>query len=269
MNDRILEIKTLAWRWFIHSKRTPMVLLAGLIQPLIWLFLFSAVFKNSPMSNLAGSGSYLAFITPGALVFTAFTGALNGGVPILFDRELGFLDRLLVAPLRSRFSIIWATGLHIFAMTLLQVVVIMVLTAIMGVDFAGGLMGLAVLLITLGLISLLFTTLSLTLAFILRRHFELISIVMILSLPMAFISTAFAPVDYMPAWLKVAVSLNPVTLTVEPLRAVFFDSGWTFGKTIFQAPYAGFSIATCLFTLLGLNFLMGFLAKSTIGKKLK
>jgi len=268
MNERLMEIRALAWRWFLHSKRTPMVVISGLIQPLIWLFLFSAVFKNSPMRELAGSGSYLAFITPGALVFTAFTAALNGGIPILFDRELGFLDRLLVAPLISRLSIIWATGFHIFVMTLLQCLVIIVLTTIMGVYIKGGLLGGMVIVLTLALVSLLFTTLSLTLAFVLRRHFELISIVMIISLPMAFISTAFAPVKYMPAWLTWPVSLNPVTLAVEPLRAVFFDSGWSWGATIYQAPFADMSVTSCL-VVLGLgNLLIGYLARGVIARKL-
>jgi len=267
MRELLLETRTLAWRAFVHSKRTPMVLAAGLIQPLIWLFLFSAVFKNSPMRDLA-AGSYLAFITPGALVFTAFTGALNGGVPILFDRELGLLDRLLGAPLRSRLSIFWANGWHIFVMSLLQCAVIMVLTALMGGRFQGGPAGMLVLVAALGLVSILFTTLRLTLAFMLRRHFELISIVMIISLPMAFISTAFAPVTYMPAWLKALVSVNPVTLTVEPLRAGFFDASWSWTATIYDSPLASYSLVTCLLLLVFLNLLMSQFAWSVIRKKL-
>lgn len=270
MSEQMMEIKALAWRSFIHSKRTPMVVVAGLMQPLIWLFLFSAIFKNSPMKDLVGGdGSYLAFITPGALLFTAFSGALNGGVPVLFDRELGFLDRLLVAPLKSRYSIIIATGFHIFVMTLLQVVVIMLLTTVMGVRFAGGLGGLLMLFGVLGLVSLLFTTLSLTLAFVLRRHFELISIVMIISLPMVFMSTAFAPMDYMPSWLKLLVALNPITQAVEPLREVYFNASWSFGGTIFSGPLGDFSVATCTGVLIGLNVLMGWMARRVIGKKLK
>lgn len=269
MSNHLMEIKVLTWRWFLHSKRTPMVLIAGLIQPIIWLVLFSSIFKNSPMRELVTAGSYLAFITPGALVFTAFTGALNGGVPILFDRELGFLDRLLAAPLASRLSIIWATGLHIFIMTLLQCAVIIVLTLIMGVRLGGGVMGLGVMVIALGLISLLFTTFSLTLAFALRKHFELISIVMIISLPMAFISTAFAPVEYMPTWLSWFVSINPVTLAVEPLRAVFFQSDWSMGAGIYQAPYGHLSVGACLIIMAVMNVIAAFLAKGIISKKLQ
>ena len=273
MNHLLMEIKVLAWRWFIHSKRSPMVLIAGLIQPLIWLLLFSTVFKKIPLESLgADSGSYLGFITPGVLVFTAFTGALNGGVPILFDRELGFLDRLLVAPLRSRLSIIWATGFHIFVMTLLQCLVIMVLTTILGVRFAGGLGGILVLTTVLALVSILFTTLSLTLAFVMRRHFELISIIMIISLPIVFVSTSFASLSFMPAWLTYPVSFNPITLAVEPIREVFFNADWSWGNIIFTAPteepVLKFSIATCIIVLGVLNLLMAWMAKKAIGKKL-
>ena len=47
----------------------------------------------------------------GIIVFTAFAGALNAGLPVMFDREFGFLNRLLVAPLASRFSIVLASAL--------------------------------------------------------------------------------------------------------------------------------------------------------------
>ena len=268
MKAHLMEIKVLTWRAFLHSKRTPMVLIAGLIQPLIWLTLFSAVFKNSPIRDVVAGGSYLGFIMPGALVFTALTGALNGGVPILFDRELGFLDRLLASPLRSRLSIIWATGTHIFTMTLLQCVVIIVLTVLMGVHIQVGPGELLVIVATLAMITLLFTTLSLTLAFLLRRHFELISIVMIVSLPIAFVSTAFAPVDFMPAWLAWLVAINPVTFAVEPLRQVFFEP-WTWTGGIFPAPYGMLSITGCLIALAVLNLIMALLARAVILKKLR
>jgi ABC-2 type transport system permease protein len=144
----------------------------------------------------------------------------------------------------------------------------MVLTTLMGVRFAGGITGLLVLLLVLALISVLFTTLSLTLAFALRRHFELISIVMIISLPMVFMSTAFAPMAYMPSWLKFIVAFNPITLAVEPLRAVYFSADWTWGATVFSSPIADFNIATCLLVLLLLNLIMSFLARGVIRRKL-
>lgn len=269
MSAQWLEIKTLTWRWFMHSKRRPVVVIAGLFQPFIWLLLFSAVFKNSPMRSMVGADSYMAFITPGALVFTAFTGALNGGVPILFDRELGFLDRLLTAPLKSRLSIIWATGFHIFIMTLLQCLVIIAVTSVMGVRFQGGISGALLVLTVLALITLLFTTFSLTLAFVLRYHFELISLIMIVSLPMMFISTAFAPIDFMPAWLTYPVTANPITLAVEPIRLAFFQPENLTSGAGFASPVGVLSPWVCVAILAAFNLPMILAARVAINKKLQ
>ncbi|MCB1052433.1 MAG: ABC transporter permease [Acidobacteria bacterium] len=267
--NRWLEIKALSGRLFIQSKRRPIVLFAGLFQPFIWLFLFSTVFKNSPLANLSGATSYLAFITPGTLIFTAFTGALNGGVPLLFDREQGFLDRLLVAPLVSRNSIIIASGIHISAMTLIQCTVILVLTALMGVRFQGGLFGFAVLIAIILLITFLFTTISLILAFSLRYHFELLSLIMIVSLPMVFLSSAFAPMSYMPGWLQGLVCFNPITLAVEPMRALFFNPDWQMSQPLLDGPLGHWSFSTCLFILVGFCALFLFLARPVTNRKMQ
>ena len=110
------ETRVQTWRWFLHSKRRPIVVISGLMQPIIWMTLFVIVFKES-MGDIL-EGDYLSFVTPGALLFTAFNASLNAGVPILFDRELGFLDRIRSAPLDDRFSIVLASAIHIAVMSL-------------------------------------------------------------------------------------------------------------------------------------------------------
>jgi len=265
----LLELRALCGRLFLQSARRPIVLAAGLFQPFIWLFLFSTVFKNSPMASLAGATSYLAFLTPGILVFTAFTGALNGGVPLLFDREQGFLDRLLVAPLHSRSSIILAAGLHILAMTLLQCAVILSVGAAMGAGFSCGWAGLLLLLLTLLLITLIFTTISLMLAFSLRYHFELLSLIMIFSLPCAFLSTAFAPLTYMPPWLRYPASLNPITLAVEPLRAILLNPHMSPLQPILHTPFGSWNMLSCLALLAALAMALLLLARPILNRRLR
>ena len=65
------------------------------------------------------------FLGAGVIVFTAFSAALNAGLPVMFDREFGFLNRLLVAPLRSRYSIVLASVLYITSLSLVQSLAIM------------------------------------------------------------------------------------------------------------------------------------------------
>lgn len=72
----------------------------------MWLVLFGALFYNAPQGLFGEELNYAKFLAPGIIVFTAFSGALNAGLPVMFDREFGFLNRLLVAPLASRYSIV-------------------------------------------------------------------------------------------------------------------------------------------------------------------
>ena len=107
------ETLALTWRLFLQLMRRPSTLIAGVLQPLIWLILFGALFANAPEGLLPGGMSYGRFLGAGVIVFTAFSGALNAGLPVMFDREFGFLNRLLVAPLRSRSSIVLASVIYI------------------------------------------------------------------------------------------------------------------------------------------------------------
>ena len=77
-------------RWLWHLRREPAGLIASIAQPVLWLVLFGNLFAKSQM---VADHSYIAFMTAGVMVMTAFNGALNGGVELLFDRESGLLRR--------------------------------------------------------------------------------------------------------------------------------------------------------------------------------
>ena len=123
--ELVQETLALTRRLFLQLARRPSTLVAGVLQPLIWLVLFGALFANAPAGLLPDGMSYGRFLGAGVIVFTAFSAALNAGLPVMFDREFGFLNRLLVAPLRSRSSIVLASVLYITALSLVQSVAIM------------------------------------------------------------------------------------------------------------------------------------------------
>ena len=128
----IQETTALTRRLFIQLQRRPTTLVAGVIQPLMWLILFGALFQNVPSGLFGESQNYGQFLGSGIIVFTAFAGALNAGLPVMFDREFGFLNRLLVAPLASRFSIVIASALFIATMSLVQTAANVSLCAVLG-----------------------------------------------------------------------------------------------------------------------------------------
>jgi hypothetical protein len=83
-----------------------------LAQPMVWLLLFGHLFTKMPVPG----GNYLRFMTAGAVVMTTFNGCLTGGVELLFDRESGFLVRMLAAP-ASRVSLVTSRFIYLTVLT--------------------------------------------------------------------------------------------------------------------------------------------------------
>jgi ABC-2 type transport system permease protein len=214
------------------------------LQPLIWLVLFGALFAKAPAGLLPDGLSYGRFLGAGVIVFTAFSAALNAGLPVMFDREFGFLNRLLVAPLRSRSSIVLASVLYITALSLVQSLAIMGTAWVLGSGWPGG-SGLLLVLVTLLLLVFAVTGLSLGLAFALPGHIELIAVIFVANLPLLFASTALAPISFMPTWLGWLASLNPLTFAIEPIRAAYAGH-FSLSAVVLQAPYGDLTAAQCL-----------------------
>jgi ABC-2 type transport system permease protein len=248
--DFIQETLALTKRLFIQLQRRPSTLVAGVIQPLMWLVLFGALFQNAPQGMMGNDLSYGQFLGAGLIVFTAFVGALNAGLPVMFDREFGFLNRLLVAPLASRYSIVAASAIYIVALSFIQTAAIIGVNALMGAglpSLAGlGVIALIILLLVLGV-----TALSLGLTFALPGHIELIAVIFVVNLPLLFASTALAPLAFMPGWLQMVASLNPLTYAIEPIRYLYNHSQWDLSSIVLQAPWGTVSFGTSLMILLG------------------
>ena len=252
LGEFIQETLALTKRLFIQLQRRPSTLVAGIVQPLMWLILFGALFQNAPQ-DLFGEGlSYGKFLGAGVLVFTVFAGALNAGLPVMFDREFGFLNRLLVAPLASRFSIVAANAIYIIALSLIQAAAIIITCAFLGAGFPSpvglGVITLIVLLLVVGV-----TALSLGLAFALPGHIELLAVIFVTNLPLLFASTALAPLSFMPGWLQIVASLNPLSYAIEPIRYLYNHSDWSLGSIVMQAPWASISFGAALLVLLAFD----------------
>jgi len=260
------ETFALTRRLFLQLARRPSTLIAGVLQPLIWLILFGALFANAPEGLLPGGISYGRFLGAGVIVFTAFSGALNAGLPVMFDREFGFLNRLLVAPLRSRSSIVLASVLYITALSLLQSLAIMATAAVLGYGWPGS-AGLLLVIITLLLLVFAVTALSLGLAFALPGHIELIAVIFVANLPLLFASTALAPLAFMPAWLGWLASLNPLTFAIEPIRAAY-RGPLDLSAVLLEAPYGDVSGYGCLAVLVVLTAVLFLLIRPLLNRKL-
>ena len=249
VGDFFQETLALTTRLFIQLKRRPSTLIAGIIQPLMWLILFGALFQNVPQGLFGESQNYGQFLGAGIIVFTAFAGALNAGLPVMFDREFGFLNRLLVAPLTSRFSIVLASATFIVTLSLLQSAIIIAAGAFLGAGLPN-ILGLATIALIVLMLVLGVTGLSLGLAFALPGHIELLAVIFVTNLPLLFASTALAPLSFMPSWLQVVASLNPLSYAIEPIRYLYLHNDFSFGSVVMAAPFGDISFGVALLVLL-------------------
>ncbi|MBF2067665.1 MAG: ABC transporter permease [Calothrix sp. C42_A2020_038] len=246
----VQETLALTKRLFIQLARRPSTLFAGIIQPVMWLVLFGALFQNAPKGIFGSTTNYGQFLAAGVIVFTAFAGALNAGLPVMFDREFGFLNRLLVAPLASRFSIVFASAIFIISQSLLQAAVIVGAAAFLGAGLPS-VAGLSSIVLIVFALALGVTALSLGLAFTLPGHIELIAVIFVSTLPMLFASTALAPLSFMPKWLQVVATLNPLSYAIEPIRYLYTHSNWGFNSVVMQAFWGDVTFGGALLVLAG------------------
>ena len=266
LKNFLQEILSLTKRLLLQSTRRPSHIIAGLIQPLLWLLLFGALFKNIPLNFFDTSIEYHTFLSCGILVFTCFTGSLNAGLPLIFDREFGFLNRLLVVPIVSKNSILFATMLFITSITMIQNLIILCcsLKSFTNILYTNKLYFLATISI---LIAIITSSISLSFAFILPGHIEFLAFILIINLPMLFTSTALAPLYFMPYWLQILAKINILTYAIEAIR--FIITNKTFNSTVIETLGINFNLNHIVSLLCLVNLSTILIIIRVINKKLE
>ena len=196
--------------------RQPWVVAISVVQPVIWLVLFSALFSSAtqiPGFRSVAGGSYLDYLVPGVVVMTALFSSGWSGMGIIEDLDRGIMDGLLISPI-PRGALIAGRTLYEMLALLAQVAIIGALALGLGAHFAGGLLGFAVLTGCAMLVCATFASISDAFALLLQQRESVIGINSFLVLPLSFLSTAFMPLDLAPAWMSTVAACNPVNWAV-------------------------------------------------------
>ncbi len=219
------EVLAQSTRWFIHIQRERLNLFFSIAQPALWLIFFGGMFQRAIDRSVIDAPNYTTFMLPGIMIFTVVGNAVSGAMPLMWDKENGFLAKLLTAPI-SRSSIIVSRFVFMMALSFVQAVAILIVGLALGVSIEAGAGGLFVMFVITGLIGMSLTAAFLGIAFIVPNHGDFFAITGFVTLPLFFMSTAFAPLSAMPEWMQVIARLNPLTYAINAMRHLVID-GWT------------------------------------------
>jgi len=248
-------------RFWLQKTRVVMTI----FQPLIWFALMGSTMNNLTQGMTAGpfvkrmmdggTGSlliknfldgapdYMTYVAGGIIAMTALSGGIFGGTTVVWDRRLGFLNKMLAAPI-NRASIPLGKMMAVAVQNTIQVAVIIVIAVIFRVNFITGLAGILLILFIAALFSMGMSGISLALGARLKSIEALFAIINMLFMPLIFSSPAMFPASAMPGWLLAFSHWNPVTYVVMPLRALIYK-GWLWKDILFGASVVvGFVLLT-------------------------
>ncbi|MGI5350760.1 ABC transporter permease [Streptomyces sp. CA-250714] len=214
-------------RNLLHARRYPSLTLNVLLTPVLMLLLFVYVFGDAMSTGIVGSGAhrtdYVDYLTPGILLMTVGSVAIGTAVSVCTDMTEGIIARFRTMAI-SRASVLIG---HVLS-SVLQVLLALVL--VVGIALAIGFrtdatalewLAAAGLLALIGL-ALTWVSVGIGLA---SPNPEAASNAGLPMMLLPFISSAFVPVESMPAGIRWIAEYQPFTVGIETLRGLLLGTG--------------------------------------------
>ena len=194
------------------------------IQPTLWLVIFGQTFTRLKAIPTGDENlPYIDFLAPGVLAQSALFISIFYGIQIIWERDAGVLAKLLVTPTPREALIAgkaFAAGIRAFS----QVVIVLVLSAVLGVALTTNPLRLLAAIGAVWLAAAFFSCLSMSIAGIVLKRERLMGIGQAIMMPLFFASNALYPVELMPPWLQAVSHVNPLSYEVDALRGLLLGT---------------------------------------------
>ncbi|ANP73983.1 ABC transporter permease [Cryobacterium arcticum] len=208
-------------RNLIKIKRTPDMLVFAVIQPIMFVLLFSQVYGGA--INVQGT-DYTQFLMAGIFAQTVVFGSTFSGSAMAQDLKDGIIDRFRSLPMSSSAVLVGRTNgdlvLNTISMIIMMATGFLVgwrVNSSMGEFFAG--LGLLL------LFSYAFSWVMALLGMSVRSPEVINNASFIILFPITFISNAFVPIETLPDPLRIFAEFNPVSALVQAARELFGNEG--------------------------------------------
>lgn len=220
MKRLIADTLVITERNLVRLPRSPDLLLAFTVQPIMFVLLFAYVFGGA----ISTPGySYIDFLIPGIIVQNIAFGGFVTAIGLNEDLSKGLIDRFRSLPMARPAVLAGRTTADIVT-NLLSAIILVVTGLIIGFGFGTGLLeilgGFALLIFFGYAFSWVFAWLGL----IVSSPESANSVGFIAVFPLTFISSAFVPVESMPDSLQWFAEINPFTYVVDAMRALWLGA---------------------------------------------
>ncbi|OIV37973.1 ABC transporter [Mangrovactinospora gilvigrisea] len=231
-------------RYLILIKNDPEQLMDVVLMPVIFLVLFVYVFGGA----ISGSThQYMQFVVPGILVQTAIMAGSTTGVGINTDLTNGVMDRFRSLPM-ARSAVLTGRLVSDMCRLLLCAAITLGLATALGFRFhtnvGAGLLAVALVMGFSFALGWLFMIVGIKG----KNPQSVQGLSILITMPLQFGSSMFAPTNSMPGWLQAFVKVNPMTHIVNACRAlttggayahdVWISLAWIVGIIVVAAPIA-------------------------------
>jgi ABC-2 type transport system permease protein len=218
-HSELRAVKTICHRELIRFLTNRAQMAMALIQPLLFLFVLGSGLESLSAASTGGV-DLKTFIFPGILGMVVLFTAIFSAASLVWDRELGFLREMMVAPV-SRSSILIGKCLGGAIIAASQGVLLIALAGLVDVPYEplmiAGLLGMMLLL------ALTVTAFGVLVAVSIKQAQTFTSVMQMFVMPLFFVSGAFYPVSGLPTWLGLLNRIDPLTYAVDPMRRLVFS----------------------------------------------
>jgi len=217
MRRLVSDTLVIAERNLVRLPRAPDLLIAFTVQPVMFVLLFVYVFGGA----ISTPGySYVDFLIPGIIVQNIAFGGFVTALGLNEDLHKGLIDRFRSLPM-ARAAVLAGRTLSDVVTNFLSVVVLIVTGLIIGFSFHASVLEVAGGVGLLLLFGYAFSWVFALLGLLVSSAESANSVGFLAVFPLTFISSAFVPVDSMPSALRWFADINPFTVMVDAMRALW------------------------------------------------
>ena len=220
MRRLVTDTMIIAERNLIRLPRKPELLLAFTVQPIMFVLLFRYVFGGAIDT---GGLPYVDYLIPGIIVQNIAFGGFVTAIGLNEDVHKGLIDRFRSLPM-ARPAVLAGRTLSDIVTNFLGVCILVVTGLIIGFSFGGPVLHVVFGFVLLLLIGYAFSWVFALVGLVANTPESANSIGFILIFPLTFISSAFVPTSSMPSWLEAFANVNPFTIFVNAMRALWLGA---------------------------------------------